>query len=90
MISLEDYLKDPCGNLSIPYWKHKTSVIPNNLKIVHNRDFSSNLLAEYEDDRYFAKFATVSGKIDNPANPERLYRKCGFVGNDVWHIIRKK
>ena len=37
-----------------------------------------------------AKFATVSGKIDNPTNAETLYRKCGFVGNDVWHILRKK
>ena len=37
-----------------------------------------------------AKFVTVSGKIDNITNPERLYRKCGFVGNDVWHILTKR
>ncbi len=40
--------------------------------------------------RSFAEFATVSGKIESLANPERLYRKCGFVGDDVWHIMRKK
>jgi len=35
-----------------------------------------------------AKFATVSGDMDNPSSPEKLYRKCGFKGNDVWHILR--
>lgn len=37
-----------------------------------------------------ARFATVSGQCNNPANPEGLYRKCGFAGNDVWHILRRK
>lgn len=37
-----------------------------------------------------ARFATVSGQCNNPANPEGLYRKCGFTGNDVWHILRRK
>ena len=36
-----------------------------------------------------ADFATVSGQKNNPTNPERLYRMCGFGGNDVWHILRK-
>lgn len=37
-----------------------------------------------------AAFATVSGKADNITNPEKLYRKCGFVGNDIWHIMEKQ
>lgn len=37
-----------------------------------------------------ARFATVSGQVNNLSSPEKLYRKCGFVGNDVWHILRKK
>lgn len=37
-----------------------------------------------------ADFATVSGKTDNHTNPERLYRSCGFVGNDIWHILTLK
>lgn len=37
-----------------------------------------------------AKFATVSGKVDNPTRPEKLYRKCGFTGTDIWHILTKK
>lgn len=35
-----------------------------------------------------ADFATVSGQCANPTNPEALYRKCGFTGNDRWHILR--
>lgn len=40
--------------------------------------------------RKYADFATVSGKANNPARPERLYRKCGFVGQDIWHVLQKK
>lgn len=36
-----------------------------------------------------ADFATVSGQCNNATSPEKLYRKCGFVGSDVWHILRK-
>ena len=36
-----------------------------------------------------ADFVTVSGQCSNPTNPEGMYRKCGFGGNDVWHILRK-
>lgn len=35
-------------------------------------------------------FATVSGQVDNPTSPESLYKKCGFTGCDVWHVLRKK
>lgn len=38
----------------------------------------------------YADFVTVSGKVNNPTNPEILYRKCGFEGNDIWHILIKK
>lgn len=37
-----------------------------------------------------ARFATVSGRTDNPANPEGLYRRCGFRGRDLWHILTKE
>lgn len=36
-----------------------------------------------------AQFVTVSGQCNNPANPEKLYRRCGFTGSDVWHVLRK-
>ena len=37
-----------------------------------------------------ASFTTVSGQCNNATNPEMLYRKCGFAGNDVWHILRNR
>ena len=33
-----------------------------------------------------AAFATVSGECNNATNPEKLYRKCGFIGDDVWYV----
>ncbi len=208
MISLEEYLKDPCGTLSIPFWKQEKIVIPNHMQILHDQEFSNIILKEYNDEPYFrlvhslknvkktyvntvqilfgvsnlndfvqcinacytdievtqedlenccktrvfypdlwllvkdietgkiigsgiadfdkeigevilewiqvlpeyrgrgfgqlivntllekmqgiAKFATVSGKVNNPTKPEILYRKCGFTGNDIWHILTKK
>lgn len=37
-----------------------------------------------------ADFVTVSGKCDNETKPEKLYRKCGFDGNDIWHVMMRK
>lgn len=37
-----------------------------------------------------ADFVTVSGRVDNDTKPELLYRKCGFAGTDVWHILRPR
>ena len=209
MITLTEYLNNPCGTLSIPYWKAKSITVPPDMKILHDRDFSYDILSEYTDEKYFrlyhtlkdipeivtddfevttatrrdiktivqiindsytdisvnaeliksytkppfynenlwiivkekatgnfvgcgladydaeakelvlewiqvlpeyrgkkigqlivtellfrmkdvANFATVSGKVDNATNPEALYKKCGFVGDDVWHILHKK
>lgn len=34
-------------------------------------------------------FATVSGEVGNASNPEKLYRRCGFVGTEIWHVLRR-
>lgn len=209
MISLTEYLKNPCGTLSIPYWKNKNIITPDNIKIVHQNDYCAENFSDYTDEPYFrlihklenieaspldkfcvktalpedipliadlinksytdlsvsreqifnltrldvydknlwiiaydkennsavgcgiadfdseakegvlewiqvlpeyrgnkigrlivnellcrmvgkADFATVSGKADNVTKPEILYRKCGFTGEDVWHILYRK
>jgi len=36
-----------------------------------------------------AEFVTVSGRVRNRTNSERLYRRCGFRGNDVWWVLRR-
>lgn len=53
MITLQSYLRDPCGTTSIPYWKYKTVAVPPNMKIVHQRELDAKLLAEYNDEPYF-------------------------------------
>ncbi len=37
-----------------------------------------------------AEFVTVSGRLGNHSNPERLYRQAGFQGHDIWHVIRSR
>ncbi len=206
---LSEYLKSPCSSSSIPYWKQKNLIMPDNVKIVHNDNYTVNEFTNYSDEPYFrlyhdlkficqtdlndveivnanpdllaefvaiinasytdlsvtneqiesftkspvycpdlwvllrdkaserfvgcgiadydrnigelilewiqvlplyrgrgygsyivnhllnrmkgiAKFATVSGKINSPSRPESLYRRCGFTGNDIWHILYRK
>ena len=208
MLSLQSYLSDPCGTASIPYWKQKSVIVPDNMMIVHERDMSCLAFDDYYDEPYFrlyhdlkniqkttirdieivqaneavdefvqlintsysdlsvtagqmegyqqtpvyrpdlwillkkkgtgtilaggiadfdmeanelilewiqvlpcyrgrgygqiivnsllakmqgaARFATVSGKMNSPSRPEGLYRKCGFTGNDIWHILTRR
>ena len=206
-ITKEQYLSDPCGASSLPYWKAVGLEMPENLLILHDRDFSGECLAGDADEPYFrlyhdlrglraatlpegfrlceatpaeyaahinqcydgasmteadiraygrhrvyapelwiavrecgsgaiaatgiaewdveigegilewiqvspahrgrglgtyvvtallnrmagrARFATVSGQVNNPSNPEALYRRCGFRGNDIWHVLRPR
>ena len=41
-------------------------------------------------ERKNAKFNTVYGQCNNSTNPEAMYRKCGFTGSDIWHVLRKR
>ena len=203
----EQYLENPCRAASIPYWKTACISVPDNMKIVHDCEFDTELLKRYMDEPYFrllqpmlevepvslpegyslqetsapdfvehinscyedigttvpdmqrnmlreqyspelwlavkedgrgrivatgiaeldreigegvlewiqvskdyrrcglgrylvlellwrmrkaARFVTVSGKCKNPDDPEGLYRKCGFCGDDVWHVLRER
>lgn len=207
MISINEYLTNPCKTASIPYWKAKSITVPDSMKILHQDEYDKAEYQHYIDEPYFrlihnlkglskpelpqgyslctvvlseyaahinscydrigiteeelrsytfrpvydaalwlavkdnhtgnivatgiaefdreigegvlewvqvskgcrgnglgryivfellwrmkgaAQFATVSGQCNNTTNPEKLYRKCGFTGNDVWHILRKR
>lgn len=209
MTDRERYIADPCGTLSIPYWKNRAINVPADMRIVHHRDYDRARYSAYQDETYFrlyhslehiptfaldgycireagaqdvpalanvinrsyvdlhvaekqlracmetpvyrpalwvmvrrqsddllvgcgiaefdadvregvlewiqvlpefrrqgvgmlivntlltrlsamADFATVSGKVCSQSRPELLYRKCGFTGNDIWHILKKK
>lgn len=52
-MTLQAYLKDPCGTLSIPYWKNKTVTVPPFMRIVHQRDYDAAALSAYADEPYF-------------------------------------
>ncbi|MBP5653756.1 MAG: N-acetyltransferase, partial [Lachnospiraceae bacterium] len=54
-----DYLRDPCGTLSIPYWKSKTQVVPDTIEIIHSRDWTG----QYSD---FQRFFRVKHSLNDP------------------------
>ena len=59
MITLTEYLNNPCGTLSIPYWKAKNITIPLDMKILHDKDFCADILSDYTDEKYFRYFFEV-------------------------------
>ena len=59
MIFLENYLQNPCALFSIPYWKAKQISISDNMKIVHEKEFSIVLLKDYSDEPYFRMFHSL-------------------------------
>lgn len=59
MITLTEYLNNPCGTLSIPYWKAKNITIPPDMKILHGKDFSADILSDYTDDKYFRLYHSL-------------------------------
>ncbi len=211
MVTQKEYLKDPCGALSVPYWKALRFPLPDGMKILHEKDYLPEKERDYTDEPYFrlchslawiekehlpdgfcletallprdaediahtingayphirqtpeqvlcwaehpvfdpalwvvirrrgdgmavasgvgeldaqmregvlewiqvlppyrgmglgaavvnrllrrikgkADFATVSGQVNNLTNPQGLYRRCGFIGGDVWHVLTKR
>ncbi|MCM1197245.1 MAG: GNAT family N-acetyltransferase [Roseburia sp.] len=50
IVSKEEYLNNPCGTLSIPYYKAKVIPIPDSIVILHEDDFHHQL-KDYQ--RYF-------------------------------------
>lgn len=53
MISLNEYLADPCGTLSIPYWKAASITIPENLSIYHQSQLPADLSGFHSVECYF-------------------------------------
>lgn len=45
-----EYLLNPCGTLSIPYWKNKIIIVPPDMVIIHEKKFN-NQYKKYQ--RYF-------------------------------------
>ena len=49
----EKYLKNPCGTLSIPYWKNKMIKIPDNIKVIHKNEFNLADFVDYDFQSFF-------------------------------------
>lgn len=84
MIELSDYLSDPCGTLSIPYWKAKGVSVPPHMRIVHARDFSPELLSAYRDEPYFRLYHDLHG-VTAPKLPGFTVQTA--AGDDLETIV---
>ena len=51
MMTVEEYRRDPCGKLSIPLWKWNAMTIPENMVILHDRDYTPH--PGYREARFF-------------------------------------
>lgn len=87
MLTREEYLADPCRVSSIPYWKAKCTRLPGSMKVVHDDTFVPG--DRYEDETCFRLIHDLTD-LTCPQHPEALYRLCGFAGDDVWHVMRRK
>ena len=56
MGNLEKYNENPCGTLSIPHWKSKHIRVPDNMRIVHDREYVCDDFQGYHDELYFRLF----------------------------------
>jgi len=70
MVSIEDYKKNPCGLLSLPYWKAVSIVTPDHIKIVHDSEYSDELSEEYTGERYFRLFQLGPAIVAEVPEPE--------------------
>lgn len=53
MISKYDYIKNPCSSLPIPYWKEEKVSVPDNMLIIHDKNYNGGYLDNYDDTKYF-------------------------------------
>lgn len=69
MITKSQYLANPCRAASLPYWKAKSMVLPEEILIVHDDDFRPLEYAQYTDEPYFRLFHSLK-HLYPPQMPE--------------------
>lgn len=85
MISIDEYLRNPCRIASIPYRKAVRIDVPENMKIVHEDDFCADMLELYIDEPYFRLLHNL--RIVDPIAVPAGYSLCRCsVGEFVAHI----
>ena len=86
--SLEEYLQNPCGTLSIPYWKAKTLAIPDSVRVIHH----SNWIGQYSDfQRFFRvkhdlkQLAPIDFDYDTIAIDSQSKQLCEMINASYKH-----
>lgn len=88
MITLPEYLADPCGTLSIPYWKWKDLPIPPGIEIVHHSRFREEMAEGRAHNRFFRlihllrdipRLGPPPGVALAPVAPERAGELAGMI-----------
>ena len=80
----EAYLANPCKSSSLPYWKTNLIKIPENMKIVLEKDMAS-IVQEYTDERYF-KLIHRMDDIKKPVLDNKYEVVCCEVSEYAKHI----
>lgn len=85
MISKEEYIENPCGVSSLPFWKTNQMTVPDGMHILHDRDFDKSYLKKYIDTPYF-KLKHNLTDLNKPVLPNG-YEICFVTISDfVSHI----
>lgn len=71
-MTLDVYVKNPCGVSSLPYWKTGRFPVPDHMKILHHSQFDERLLEEYSNDAYFRLFHSLRSLPDKTETPPLL------------------
>ena len=80
----------PCQNASPPYWRINEGTLEwiqvseSCHRLRRGRYMVCALSGRQEG---IARFVTVSGQCLSPEKPKTLYRKCGFIGMDIWPVL---
>lgn len=77
MITKSQYLANPCRAASIPYWKAKSLILPEEILIIHDDDFRPSEYAQYTDEPYFRLFHSLK-HLSPPQIPEG-FRLCDIT-----------
>lgn len=87
MVNKDDYLKNPCRESSIPYWKAKQVSIPEGMKVLHQNNFNETEYVQFIDEPYFRLSHDLKGLL-TPRLPQG-YSLCDAALSDfAGHINR--
>ena len=84
MMTVSEYLKNPCGTLPLPYFKYKSQNPDKDVKCVHDDDFEESMLSDYSGERYFRLLHRLE-KVEFPIS-DKYYLKTA-VFEDIPKIV---